>query len=159
LLITSLLAAFMSTLDTHFNWGASYVVNDVWLRIRPDSPPAAQVRVARTAVVGFALLALAVSFQIDTIEQAWTWVAFIGAALGVPTALRWVWWRVNAWGELGAVAAGLGGGLLVVTLTPSPYEVQLLATGLCGVVGMALGMVLGPGPGRADVDRFTAKVA
>jgi solute:Na+ symporter, SSS family len=158
LLITSLLAAFMSTLDTHFNWGSSYMVNDVWLRLRPDATATSQVRVARLAVVGFAVLAVAVSFQIDTIEQAWTWVAFIGASLGVPTALRWVWWRVNAWGELGAVAAGLGGGLLVVTLSPWPYEVQLLVTGGCSLLGMILGMALGPAADAGTLEGFIRQV-
>jgi Na+/proline symporter len=158
LLLTSLLAAFMSTIDTHLNWGASYLVNDVYLRVRPDAGATEQVRVARTAVVGFGILAVAVSLRIDTIEQAWTWVAFLGASLGVPTAVRWIWWRVGAWAELGSMAVGLSVGLLMVTLSPWPYEVQLLVTGAAGVAGMVLGMALGPAPDRERAVAFRDRV-
>lgn len=158
ILLTSLMAAFMSTIDTHLNWGASYVVNDGWLRIRPHASAEEQVRVARLSVVGFGVLAVAVSLRIDTIEQAWTWVAFLGASLGVPTALRWVWWRVGAWAELGAMAAGLSVGAAVILLSPWPYELQLLVTGLAGVAGMAAGILLAPPPEASAVAAFQERV-
>jgi Na+/proline symporter len=146
-LVVSLLAAFMSTIDTHFNWGASYVVSDVLMRVRPDASRQTQVRVARAAVVGFAVLAVLVALQIETIEQAWRWVAALGAALGVPTVLRWVWWRMNPHAEIGAAVAGLvTAGVLLATDT-LPYELQLVAISAASVAGVAAGIAYG---GRVD---------
>ncbi|MBN1770503.1 MAG: Na+:solute symporter [Deltaproteobacteria bacterium] len=157
LLVTSLLAAFMSTVDTHLNWGASYVVNDLYLRLRPGASARRQVRVARLAVAGFAALAVLVSFRIDSIEQAWKWVAALGAALGVPTALRWLWWRVNAAGELGAMATGLGTAL-GLSFTDLPYEVSLVLTSGASVVGLGAGMLLGRPTDPERLRRFVERV-
>lgn len=157
IMVASLLAAFMSTVDTHMNWGASYVVNDVYLRLRPDASPRRQIRVARGAVVLFAVGAVAVSFKIDTIEQAWKWVAALGAALGAPTALRWVWWRVNAAGEIGAMAAGLISAA-VLAWVDWPYEQELVIIAGASVAGLALGMLFGPPTAPAVVAAFAETV-
>ena len=86
IVLTSLLAAFMSTVDTHINWGASYLVNDVWLVLRPASSDREQMRVARCAVILFVLLAVVVSARIDTIAQAWKWMATLGSGAGPADA-------------------------------------------------------------------------
>jgi Na+/proline symporter len=158
LMVTSLLAAFMSTVDTHLNWGASYVLNDVFLRVRPRASHRDQIRVARLAVLGFAVLAVLVSFQIETIEQAWKWVAALGAALGIPTALRWLWWRVNAAGEIGAMAVGLGTALVLAVATDLAYEVSLVVTSAASLAGMVAGMILGPRTEPVVIARFTETV-
>jgi Na+/proline symporter len=143
ILVASLLAAFMSTVDTHFNWGASYIVNDLYLRVKPDATSNQQIKVARTCVVLFAIASILVALQIDTIEQAWKWVAFIGASLGVPTAARWLWWRVNAISELTAGGVGLGTALLVTLGTSWLYEFQLVVTAAASVGGMLIGIMFG----------------
>jgi Na+/proline symporter len=158
LMVTSLLAAFMSTVDTHINWGASYIVNDVLLRLRPRASNRLQVLVARLAVAGFALAAVLVSFGIDTIEQAWKWVAALGAALGVPTALRWFWWRVNAAGEIGAMVAGLGTALVLTVATDVGFEVRLVVISAASIAGLAAGMLLGPSTDPVVIERFAARV-
>lgn len=158
LMVASLLAAFMSTIDTHMNWGASYIVNDVYLRLSPKAPVARQIGVARLAVLGFAIGAVLVSFQIDTIEQAWKWVAALGAALGAPTALRWVWWRVNAAGELAAMAAGLGTAL-ALNWASLPYETELLVIAGASLLGLAAGMLWGPPTDPATLRAFAADIA
>ena len=107
LVLASLLAAFMSTVDTHINWGASYIVNDWLLKIFPRVSDKVQIRVARMSVVLFLLISLIISFYIGTIEKGWRAVATIGAAFGIPTLLRWFWWRLNADAELLAIAAGI----------------------------------------------------
>jgi Na+/proline symporter len=107
LVLASFLAAFMSTVDTHINWGASYIVNDWLLKIFPGVSDKVQIRVARSAVVLFLLIALIISFHIGTIEKGWRTVATIGAAFGIPTLLRWFWWRLNADAEFLAIAAGI----------------------------------------------------
>ena len=157
LLLTSLLAAFMSTLDTHINWGASYVVNDLYLWADPEASDRRQMIVARASVIGFVVLAVIIAFQIETIGQAWRWVATIGAALGIPTALRWLWWRINASAEL----AAMGIGLLVafgLTFTDLPFELQLIVISLSSLIGMVAGMVLGPNPPEEVLESFMAKV-
>ena len=158
LMLTSLLAAFMSTVDTHINWGASYVVNDLLLELRPKATPATQVRVARFAVVGFALTALVVSTQIQTIEQAWQWVAALGAALGLPTALRWLWWRVNASAEIGAMVAGLLTALILALVGELRYEHRLIAIAAASIAGLLLGIAVGPATKREVIERFVATV-
>ena len=158
LVLTSLLGAFMSTVDTHLNWGASYVVNDLYLRVRPHASDRHQIRVARLSVLAFALLAVAVSAQIDSIAAAWTWLGVLGAAIGIPTLLRWVWWRVSAASELGALMLGLGAAGLLA-LTDLPYEARLVLTAGASVVGLGLGMALGPGTDPATIARFVARVA
>lgn len=157
LMVASLLAAFMSTIDTHMNWGASYIVNDLYLRVSPKASVRRQIAVARLAVVGFGVGAVLVSFQIDTIEQAWKWVAALGAALGAPTALRWVWWRVNAVGELGAMAAGL---LTVLALSQVgwPYETELLVIAGASLLGLAAGMLWGPPTAPETIRQFAADI-
>lgn len=158
LMVASLLAAFMSTIDTHMNWGASYIVNDVYLRLAPQAPVRRQLAVARLAVLCFAVGAVLVSFQIDTIEQAWKWVAALGAALGAPTALRWVWWRVNAAGELAAMAAGLSTALALAWVD-WPYETELLVIAGASLLGLAAGMLWGPPTAPDTIRAFVADIA
>jgi Na+/proline symporter len=157
LLVVSLLAAFMSTIDTHFNWGASYVVKDVVLRLRPDLSPRAQIVAARTAVICFAVLAVAVAMRIDRIEQAWRWVAALGAALGVPTLLRWGWWRMTAAAELvGAVV-----GLIVAVATGMvalAYERQLLWIAGASLVATLATVAFGPRADAVAAGAFAAQV-
>ena len=158
IVLTSLLAAFMSTVDTHINWGASYLVNDVWLVLRPSASDREQMRVARGAVILFVLLAIVVSARIDTIAQAWKWMATLGAALGLPTLLRWVWWRVNASGEIGAMLAGLSVGTALAVFTDVPYETRLIWVAAASLTGLIAGMLLGPPTAPEKLRQFVETV-
>ena len=158
IVLTSLLAAFMSTVDTHINWGASYLVNDVWLVLRPASSDREQMRVARCAVILFVLLAVVVSARIDTIAQAWKWMATLGAALGLPTLLRWIWWRVNASGEIGAMLAGLSVGTVLALFTDVPYEMRLIWVATASLTGLVAGMLLGPPTAPEKLRQFVDTV-
>lgn len=155
LMVTSLLAAFMSTVDTHINWGASYVVNDVLCVARPDVSTRVQLLVARSAVLVFAIVAAVVSLHIDTIEEAWKWVAALGAALGIPTALRWVWWRVTALAELLAMGVGLAVAALTLDVT---YELRLVIISASSLVGLVIGLVVRPAQNDDALARFIARV-
>jgi solute:Na+ symporter, SSS family len=139
LMIVSMMSAFMSTIDTHLNWGSSYLVNDVAVKFFPKISIRRQILVARGSVIGFAVLAVWVCVNIETIEQAWKWVAFIGASLGLPTMLRWVWWRVTALSEILAASGGLLTAWIVNQFTSLPYEMCLI---YC-FFGSATGFVLG----------------
>lgn len=158
LLIVSLMAAFMSTIDTHFNWGASYVVSDLALRWWPDLTQRQQVAIARGAVVVFAIAAVLVTFQIERIEQAWRWVATLGAALGVPTMLRWLWWRVTAEAELAGAVGGLFTAVVLLAGDVGSYEAQLVSIAVISTAAMLLAILLGPAPAPSAVQRFVAKV-
>ena len=140
MMVASLIAAFMSTLDTHLNWGASYVIHDI---LRPRCKAMSdktEVLFSQLATIGFAIAALIVCFQINTIEQAWKWVAAIGASLGVPTILRWFWWRISSWSEIFAGLAGLSTSLVLGLTTNMGYENRLVWTMLAGLTGTLLGL-------------------
>lgn len=157
LLVVALLAAFMSTIDTHFNWGASYAVSDVFLRLRPGLSPRTQVTLGRATVVGFAVLALLVAMQIETIEQAWTWVAALGAALGAPTLLRWLWWRVTAFAELAGAVTGLTLAAVTAALDVT-YERQLVWIASGSLLVTLAAIALGPRAHRAHAEEFARTV-
>jgi Na+/proline symporter len=101
LVVASLAAAYMSTISTHLNWGASYVVNDFYRRfLAPDRSEKHYVAVARASTVGLIILALLVSLWLENALQAFQILLQIGAGTGMIFLLRWFWWRINAWSEI-----------------------------------------------------------
>lgn len=105
LVIASLLAAFMSTIDTHTNWGASYLVQDIYKRfIKPGVDEKRAVLVSRLAIVLMAILAGLAATFIDSIASVWRFLVMLGAGLGSVSALRWYWSRVTAYAEFAAMA-------------------------------------------------------
>ena len=109
-------------------------------------------------MVLFAVLAVLVAFQIERIEQAWRWVAALGAALGAPTILRWFWWRVTAPAELGGALAGLLTAALLMLRDYGSYEAQLVLISGASTVAMLVIMLAGPAPHAAAVERFVRQV-
>jgi len=110
LVAASLLAAFMSTMSTQLNLGASYLVNDFWVRfMRPNATDAEQVRAGRLATVVSLILGSGLGLLLTDAGQAFNLLLLIGAGTGGLFILRWFWWRINAWTELVA----MGGSLVV----------------------------------------------
>lgn len=108
LMVASLLAAFMSTISTHLNWGASYLVSDLWRRfVRPDASERHLVRAGRVFAVLMAGLAGVMAWSMDSILGAWLYLAELGAGAVLISLLRWYWWRINAWSEIAALLASL----------------------------------------------------
>ncbi len=104
LVVASLAAAYMSTISTHLNWGASYVVNDFYRRfLAPDRSEKHYVAVARASTVALIVLALLVSLWLENALQAFQILLQIGAGTGLIFLLRWFWWRINAWSEISAM--------------------------------------------------------
>jgi Na+/proline symporter len=104
LVVASLAAAYMSTISTHLNWGASYVVDDVYRRfIRPDASQSHYVNVGRAVTLGLMAIAALVALLLDHAMQAFQILLQIGAGTGLIFLLRWYWWRINAWGEIAAM--------------------------------------------------------
>ena len=108
LMVASLLAAFMSTVDTHLNWNASYFVNDIYKRfLAPGASERRCVFVSRLATVGFAALAILVAYFMTSIKNAWVLLFNLQAGIGMVLMLRWLWWRINAWSEISAMLTSL----------------------------------------------------
>lgn len=104
LVVASLAAAYMSTISTHLNWGASYMVDDVYRRfITHDAKEKHYVMVGRVATVLLIVLASGVSLWLQNALQAFQILLQIGAGTGLVFLLRWFWWRINAWSELAAM--------------------------------------------------------
>lgn len=108
LLIASFLAAFMSTISTHLNWGASYLLNDVYRRfIRRDASERHYVWVSRFATVFVMAGAALTALFMGSIARAWEFIWAMGCGIGPVLILRWFWWRVNAWSEITALASSI----------------------------------------------------
>lgn len=106
LLLVAFFAAYMSTISTQLNWGASYVVNDVYRRfVKPGATQQNLVMVARLTTLLLMAVGLYVSTQISSIKTLWSFVIECGAGLGLALILRWYWWRINAWSEIVATIA------------------------------------------------------
>lgn len=106
LLIVAFLAAYMSTITTQLNWGASYVVNDVYHRfMNPKATQKHLILAARIVTLLLMVMGLYVSTQINSIKSMWSFIIECGAGLGLVLILRWYWWRINAWSEIAATIA------------------------------------------------------
>ena len=104
----SLIAAFMSTMSTQLNLGASYLVNDFYYRfIRPDSSKKELVIIARIFTVVTIILGASLGLILKSAGQAFNLLLMIGAGTGLIYILRWFWWRINAYTEITAMASSL----------------------------------------------------
>lgn len=108
LLIAAFLAAYMSTIATHLNWGASYLVNDVYSRfVNQNSNSTQLVWTSRMTTILLMVVSFFVTQFLDTIAGAWKFILDCGAGIGLVLILRWYWWRVNAWSEIAAMVTPL----------------------------------------------------
>ncbi|WP_268121901.1 sodium:solute symporter family protein [Roseivirga pacifica] len=108
IVIASLIAAFMSTLSTHLNWGSSYIVNDFYKRfVKPEASEKEQVMVGRVSTVVLMLLSACLALFLDSAVQAFNILLSIGAGTGLIFILRWFWWRINAFTEIAGMVISL----------------------------------------------------
>ena len=104
LVVASLIAAYMSTISTHLNWGASYLVHDCYRRfIRPESSEHELVRVGRLATVLLMVLAGGLALLLESALDNFNIMLQVGAGTGLIFILRWFWWRINAASEITAM--------------------------------------------------------
>jgi SSS family solute:Na+ symporter len=105
IMLAAFAAAYMSTIGTQLNWGASYVVNDVYRRfVRRQSSEREYVVVSQIVTLGLMAISIYVTLHLASIEQAWKLLIVTGAGTGTVLLLRWFWWRINAWSEVSAMA-------------------------------------------------------
>lgn len=103
-MIAAFAAAYMSTIGTQLNWGASYVVNDFYRRfLVREATEKHYVLASQAVTVLLMLLSLVVTYYLDSIEYAWKLLMVTGAGTGTVLLLRWFWWRINAWSEVSAM--------------------------------------------------------
>lgn len=134
-MLTALLAALASTIDSHLNWGASYWSNDFYKRIvcetwqRRDAGDRELVWVARASNLLLIAIALIIMVNISSIQEAWTISLIFGAGMGAVLVLRWLWERVSLWSELGAIG---------VSIIVAPFAFFFLETDWARMLAMAV---------------------
>jgi len=112
LLVTAFLAAFMSTIDTHLNWGASYIMTDVYKRfINKNASPRRYMFAAKVVVILMMIGGACIVPLLKSVTAAWEFLAILMVGGGIIRFARWFWWRVNAYSEISALALGLIVGL------------------------------------------------
>jgi solute:Na+ symporter, SSS family len=146
LMLTGMLAALASTIDTHLNWGASYWTNDIYRRLlcqgwRGVEPsPRSLVWVARFSNLLVLALAVAILVHLESIQSAWQTSLLLGAGMGAPLILRWVWWRVTAGGELAAIAVSCLLAPLLLHYVPNEGARMLCMTIATSIVVVAFAL-------------------
>ena len=163
LLVTAMLAALASTLDTHLNWGASYLAHDVYGRLyceglrRRAPDPRAQVWVARGSNLAVAVVAGLVLVRLDSVQSAWKATLVLGAGIGAVTVLRWIWWRVTAWGELTALLLSFAFAPIALAAIDSE-AVQMLGAAALATLGATAVSWLGPPTEAETLRTFSERV-
>jgi Na+/proline symporter len=151
LMLVGMLAALASTVDTHLNWGASYWTNDVyrrficqsWLKRAPSNR--ALVWVARGSNVLILVIALCILPWLSSIQMAWQVSLLLGAGMGVLLVLRWIWWRITAWGELACIMTSIVMAPLLLWGLQDQEELRLLIMGIgSGMIGIGVSLFTGP---------------
>lgn len=143
MMLASFFAAYMSTMSTQLNWGASYLINDFYLRfMKPNAPRKTSIRASRVATVLLAIGGLLITSQMNSIAGVWQFIMEAGAGLGLVLILRWYWWRINAWTEIAAtVAPFIGYGIAHYSLDwvfPNSFFFTVAFTTICWVITMLL---------------------
>jgi solute:Na+ symporter, SSS family len=106
LMVAGLLAAYRSTIETHLNWGTSYLVHDLYRRfLRKDATEKHYVFMGRVVTALLMVCAASLTLALDTAKESFQLILSVGAGTGLIYLLRWFWWRINAWSEVAAMAS------------------------------------------------------
>jgi len=139
LVVASLAAAYMSTISTHLNWGASYVVNDFWKRfVEPDASERRLVLVGRVSTVALMVLASLFALWLQNALQAFQILLQIGAGTGLLFILRWFWWRINAFSELAAMIVSFLVAVYLELLHPALFPAAALGPTVKLLLGVGI---------------------
>lgn len=160
LVLASLIAAFMSTISTHLNWGASYVVNDFYKRfLRPEADNRELVRVGRVTTVLLMLFAALLSTAIANAKEGFQVLLQIGAGTGLIFILRWFWMRINAYTEIAGMVISFAYALAVVFIKPAYSDWVILCVGiLLTTAGWLLVTFLTPETSQEQLLTFYKKI-
>jgi SSS family solute:Na+ symporter len=162
IVVASLMAAFMSTVSTLINWGASYLTNDLYGRfMRPTATQAELVTAGRVASVIVTVLGAMAAFFAQDVATVFRLVIAIGTGPGLVLILRWFWWRINAAAELSSMVAGFIIGLVtsvVPILTIEDFGLRLLVTAGITTVIWIIVMLVTPPESDVTLDSFYRRV-
>ena len=123
-MVAGLLAAYVSTIVTHLNWGTSYLVHDFYRRfVRPDAPERHYVLMGRITTGLLMLAAALATFVLDTARASFELMMSVGAGTGLIYLLRWFWWRVNAWSEVAAMVSSFFVAVGLIVMAKSGVEI------------------------------------
>ena len=161
-------AAYMSTVGTQLNWGASYLVNDFYKRfVNRSADEKHYVSVSRWTTVGLFVGAAIVTMNINSVEKMWELLLALGAGTGLVLILRWYWWRINAWSEISAMTCSFVMSIwmfsawapeLVKGGAPEAVAWRMIITvAVTTVVWLATTMLTSPEP-QAKLDSFYERV-
>jgi len=153
-MLAAFAAAYMSTIGTQLNWGASYVVNDFYRRfLKRDGNEKHYVIISQLVTVLLMIASVVVTFYMTSIQGAWKVLLVTGAGTGTVLLLRWFWWRINAWSEVSAmIAAAVTSIVLQVVLkwdsgNPKQFAYLMLVTvGITTVVWVVTTYLTAPEP-------------
>lgn len=150
LLLASLLAAFMSTISSQLNWGASYLVHDFYRQfMRPGRSEAHYLWISKIATVVVLVGAGLAAYLTESVTEAFKFIIAFGAGTGPVYVLRWFWWRINAWSEISAMIASSAWTLLLMSI-PLSYGARLLViTFGSAVIWIAVTFLTKPAPMKA----------
>ncbi len=142
LVIASLIAAFMSTLSTHLNWGSSYVVHDYYRRfVNPAADEKKLVQIGRLSTVVLMVLAGIMALLLSNALQAFNILLQIGAGTGLLFILRWFWWRINAFSEISAMIVSFIVALVLQFVYPQ-FGLPELSSSAQLVIGVAITTII-----------------
>jgi len=163
LMVGGLIAANSSTILTHLNWGASYLVHDFYRRfVRRDADEHHYVRVGRLTTIGLFLCASGTVYLLDTAKDAFDVILQVGAGTGLLYLVRWFWWRVNAWCEAVAMVSSFAVSVVLLILArqgaPVSTHIGLLVTVAVTTVCWVITALVGPATDRAVLIDFYKKV-
>ncbi len=158
-MVAGFFAAFMSTLSTQINWGASLLTNDLWLRWKKETPPVrTQIRIARGLSLFLGIIGFGASLYIESIAGVWRFLIEIGSGVGFVLILRWYWWRINAWSEITAMVAPILAYGLFRFLWPLDYPASYWASVGFVILAVVAVTLLTPAESTSTLRRFYQKV-
>ncbi len=163
IMLTGLLGALASTLDTHLNWGSSYWSNDIYKELickqwlKREGKSRELVWVARFSNLLILLISLTIMFNLGSIQQAWTISLLFGAGMGSVLILRWLWEKINLYAEIAAMATSLLCAP-VILYTVSPDWLQLLLMSLISTLVVVVVSLISAGTSDERLNEFYEKI-
>jgi len=166
LLAVAFLSAFVSTVSTHLNWGASYVVNDFYKRYlkpphrfeHPEKAEEHYVWISRIATLLMMVVAIIISYFFDTVKGGWEAILSIGAGTGLVFMLRWFWWRINAWSEITAMIAAAVGSFTAPLFGYDDFAGKMIFTTILSTISWILVTYLTSPESEETLQKFFNRV-